>query len=297
MHLKPFLLSVSSLLLLTGCSDDEKLEALLKHTKENMVFVKGGTFLMGDPGAVENFNGEYPGEPRFIMGSPENKAKYPDAKWLDVTGDSDDDIQHEVTLSDFYISKYEVTWAEYDAYCELTGREKYRATSQSDWRKPNYPAKTPSWQESKDYCIWLGKQNGQNYDLATEAQWEYAARSRGEYVAYATNDGTGKKSENYYPKDEINIAPKISPVGSYPPNPLGLYDMSGNSREWVDDWYTVSYNDVPEGDPKGPKTGTKKVLRGGTSREDVTGTLVYNRYYWDVNDTDSNQGFRCVMTP
>lgn len=297
MHWKPLLLASFPMLIFTGCSDDEKLEALLKHTKENMVFVKGGTFMMGDPQAIDNRDGRYEGEPEFIIGSPENKAKYPDAKWLDVTGDSDDDVQHEVTLSDFYISKYEVTWAEYDAFCELTGREKNEEGNPSFWRQPEYPTEAPTWQEAKDYCLWLGEQSGQHYDLPTEAQWEYAARSRGEYVAYATNDGTGKKSGHNYPKNEINIAPKISPVGSYPSNPLGLYDMSGNKREWVNDWYTEAYNDAPVRDPKGPKTGVKKVLRGGTSREDVTSTLVYNRYNWEPNDRRSFEGFRCVLNP
>ncbi len=297
MHWKPLLLASFPILIFTGCSDDEKLEALLKHTKENMVFVKGGTFMMGDPQAIDNRDGRYEGEPEFIIGSPENKAKYPDAKWLDVTGDSDDDVQHEVTLSDFYISKYEVTWAEYDAFCELTGREKYRATSQSDWRNPDYPAKTPSWQEAKDYCLWLGEQSGQSYDLPTESQWEYAARSQGQYVAYATNDGQGRKHTYYHPGQKINIAPDLSPVGSYPPNPLGLYDMSGNQREWVNDWYADAYSATLEHNPQGPKTGTKKVLRGGTYGESVTGSLVYNRYYWEVDDLDSNQGFRCVLNP
>jgi sulfatase modifying factor 1 len=295
---KRTVLFVPLILLLGNCSENEKLQSLLKHTKENMIFVKGGTFMMGDPFYIDNTNGDYEGEPRYILGSPNNRAKYPDARWLPVDVFRHSQPAHKVTLDDFYIQNREVSWAEYDAFCELTGRElngkKYIGRFKD--RGPTYPAEAHSWQGAKDYCLWLGEQTGQHYDLPTEAQWEYAARNRGEYVLYATNDGTGKKSEHEYPKEEINIASDYSPVGSYPANPLGLYDMSANKREWTNDWYANDYyKHSAEYNPKGPENGKKKVTRGGYSGEDVTGSIVYSRAKapFDLDVV----GFRCVLNP
>ncbi len=297
MNLKPFLL-ISIFVTMGGCSDDEKLEALLKHTKENMVFVKGGTFMMGDPFFLDNTDGKYEGEPRYILGSPENRAKYPDERWLPVDVFSHSQPAHKVTLGDFYIQSHEVSWAEYDAFCELTGRELNgkQYIGRFEDRGPTYPAEAHSWQGAKDYCLWLGEQTGQHYDLPTEAQWEYAARSGGKYVLYATHDGTGKKDPERYKKEGLNIANELSPVGSFPPNPLGLYDMSGNVVEWVNDWYAKDYYErSPEQNPKGPGDGKGKVGRGGYYAESVTGSIVYSRSQGPI-DLDVI-GFRCVINP
>lgn len=263
-----------------------------------MVFVKGGEFMMGDPGGLDNEYKEY-GKERWPIGSPENRKKYPNAPWQSVTGNQGN-IPHKVILSDYYISKYEVTWEEFDTFYKLTNREVYLKSAieyEEDWRTPNHPTLTPSWNEAKNFCKFLAKHSGLNYDLPTEAQWEYAARSRGKYVFYATNNGWAFKYDktNWEAHPKQNIAIDISPVGSFPPNPLGLYDMEGNKSEWVNDWYSEEYfKNSPIKNPKGPKTGEKKVARGSSSGDSTTFNLFYRI---SDNISENIQGFRCVLNP
>ncbi|PLY04674.1 MAG: hypothetical protein C0625_15895 [Arcobacter sp.] len=288
------------ILTLSACASnkDEKLEALLKKSKENMVFVKGGTFMMGDPGGLDNENGEY-GKDKWVIGSPENRKKYPDAPWQSING-GEGNVSHKVILSDYYISKYEVTWEEFDTYYELTDREVYLKSAieyEEDWRTPKHPTETPNWNEAKNYCRFLAKKSGLNYDLPTEAQWEYAARSRGKYVFYGTNNGWAIRNKDMYGKDlpNQNLANLRSPVGSYPPNPLGLYDMEGNMGEWTNDWYSEEYfKNSPIKDPKGPKNGEKKVARGSSYGDSTS----FNLFYRSIKKpTSSVKGFRCILNP
>jgi len=293
------LLSIPLLFSLSVCSDEPspEVKALLKQTEKNMVFVKGGSFMMGDPGAIED------GKGGWILGSPENRKKYPDAPWLPITMGTDDDFVHKITLSDFYMQKYEVTWGEFDVYSVANGKEladkEYIGNKK---RSSNYVANPPSWYEAKNYCLWLGKETGKNYDLPTEAQWEYAARSRGQYVAFATNDGEGRKNKYRYKepkngaKDEVNISPdRWSLPGTYPKNPLGLYDMTGNSTEWLNDWYDKDYyQNSPESNPQGPSKGQYKVIKDGSSNSLPFMTL-YKRS--KGKPTANSIGFRCVINP
>jgi len=286
------LLLLSLLFSLSACeSKDDKLEKLLKITKENMVFVKGGTFMMGDPQGT-NIKDKYGYN---ILRTPENEKKYPDAQWMRIGGGVDLALKHKVTLSDYSISKYETTWEEFDLYYEIIGKEYYKKESKDknrEFRSSKMPATTPTWYEAKNYCKFLAKKTGLNYDLPTEAQWEYAARSRGEYVYFATDTGRGVENrDSLNPTNEPkNIGDGQFIVGSFPPNPLGLYDMSGNRHEWVNDWYSEDYYTVsPEFNPIGPIDGTEKVIRGGKS------SLTFARGKREI--TSYSIGFRCVLNP
>lgn len=125
-----------------------------------------------------------------------------------------------------------------------------------------------TWQQAKGYCQWLGKESGNKIDLPTEAQWEYAARSRGQYIPFATNNGEFLPGKNIPSQDELSeytdgAGIPIYPVGKYPPNLLGLYDMGLSGSEWTNDWYASDYySHSPVNDPQGPVKGTEKVLRG-----------------------------------
>ena len=185
-------------------------DALIDRTYEQMVFVEGGEFLMGD-----------------IM----HDGLY--STWGD-----DNKPAVKVSLDSYSIGAYEVSYGDFDIYTaanDLPGTLDEDWAVGQEWRESEYPAGT-SWTGAKNYCLWLAEITGEPFDLPTEAQWEYAARSRGKDVIYATDDGTIRPGENY--EDYTNHP---LPSGTYPPNPLGLYDMSGNAAEWVLDNYQPDY--------------------------------------------------------
>lgn len=220
---------------------------LVVRALDNMVFVEGGTFMMGEFGV--------PCEP----GSE-------DICHADIWPDNDH--LHEVTLDDFSLSKYETTLGDFDLYREVMGKAPYaeELRSREDRQRlfePNLPAWTKDWQEVKDYCLWIGELAGQPIDLPSEAQWEYAARNRGQNVLYATDNGKiieGVNTPNHEQRKE-----GMMPVGTFPPNPLGIYDLTSNSAEWVNDWYSEGYYETSEPDnPLGPTSGEEKVVRTGS---------------------------------
>ncbi|NOZ51709.1 MAG: formylglycine-generating enzyme family protein [Gammaproteobacteria bacterium] len=273
-------------------------QQLLDKTRENMVFVKGGSFEMGD------YLHEY-----------ESFGVTHRDYW---SNDESSRPAHKVTLSSYYMGKYEVTYAEYDIYTAANGlplqngklkeiNERNIPGNSFPFRKPNKPVQA-NWYEAKAYCAWLAKLSALPYDLPTEAQWEYAARSRGQKVGYATDNGDIDLDRNYPKFERYGHA-----VGKWPPNPLGLYDMSGNAHEWVNDWYQPDYYQYsPEHNPQGPKegwikrytqksTGEKKALgplkisRGGHYGYSYESNDVYTRAWVTPDSSASFVGFRCAL--
>jgi formylglycine-generating enzyme required for sulfatase activity len=223
-------------------------QQLIDRVLQQMIFVEGGSYLMGDP--RQPF--------ADILGNDAWKLYFPDENNVPI---------HKVTLDGFYMSAYETTYADYDIYTEATGQEmvskKYLQPSYirraGVVRDPQMPAGV-GWQGAHDYCSWLAEQTNLPFALPTEAQWEYAARNRGQTVVFATDNGTIAPGRNY--TDDSNSYPEC--VGTYPSSPMGFYDLSGNAYEWVQDWYAENYYaHSPERNPQGPKAGTEKVYRGG----------------------------------
>ncbi|WP_275074755.1 formylglycine-generating enzyme family protein [Providencia rettgeri] len=276
--------------LLTGC--DQQLTAeqetqkqqLIDDLLNNMVFIEGGTFLMGDFGSGHDGKSTLP----YSIGK-------------------DNKFVHDVTLDNFSLSKYRVTWGQFNLWRELTGQpltEKYQKLKTryrlKDWQastQDNYPA-SADWQDAKDYCLWLGQQTGLPVDLPTEAQWEYAARNRGQFILFASKDGTYNKisSENPNNSGEALFAAGFYPIGSYPPTPLGLYDMMGNGLDWTNDWYAAGYYEhSPSKNPQGPEQGTEKVARGSVSSA-IRETLTIIRAPRPlINGNIPTLGFRCAV--
>lgn len=160
-------------------------------------------------------------------------------------------------------------------------------------RKPTHPA-TVNWFGAKAYCGWLATTSKLPFDLPTEAQWEYAARSRGQRLLHATDNGKLEMGKDYdvvraegamrganaseiakyvdepgrnYPNSEQRTRlggkrdSSLIPVGSFPPNPAGIFGMAEIIHEWVNDWFGP-YNERSRINPKGPSTGIKRVTRG-----------------------------------
>ncbi|MFM0042559.1 formylglycine-generating enzyme family protein [Paraburkholderia sediminicola] len=243
----------------TGQSPEVK--ALVKKSLADMVFVKGGTFKMGDFGPEV---------------SPEK---------LPYTSQDENKPVHQVTLDGFSIGKYKVTYADFDIYTVATGKPSWPpGKSQRSYRVPTHPVGVP-WQMAKDYCQWLGKESNLPVDLPTEAQWEYAARSGGKDVAFATDNGKYEPDRNFPSSDTIadKLAPDVGlvqmylyPVGKYPANPLGLFDMGFDGSDWVNDWFSADYYaKAPAKNPQGPASGTKKVIRGAEGGNDETAMTMY----------------------
>ena len=254
----------------------------------------------------------------FLMGSPE-----------DEPGRDSDEKQHWVTLSkDFYMSKYQVTNAQYAAFLNakhaegvleygvaypfkdaayLTGStgeplvrdcnsmSKWgitRNSSDGTWSPvsgyENHPVIYVTWYGAKAYADYYG------YSLPTEAQWEYACRA-GTTTAYSYGD-TADGDYMWY--TENNDPRGTKEVGTKLPNPWGLYNMHGNVREWCSDWYG-DYNDSSDTDPTGPAAGISRVLRGGDWGYDPKDCDCRSAFRFKGYPSDAAYlvGFRVVVVP
>lgn len=276
--------------LYNGCTDgviSSTSEEQTGVTSDNMVLVKGGTFIMGcKNGRDQDCNNN------------ENPA-------------------HRVTLNDFYLGKYEVTVGEFKTFIDAT---KYKTEAENEgwswvwvdgtyskkdnvnWRcnvsgnlRPaheyNHPVVHVSWNDAMEYCRWLSKKNGKNYRLPTEAEWEYAARggekSRG--FLYAGSNDIGVVG--WY---DLNSSSKTHAIGQKKANELEIHDMSGNVWEWCsDDWHNdyvgapnngVEWSDNPR--------SSRRVYRGGSWFNGNQGCRITHRSNTTSSNRHHNIGFR-----
>ena len=167
-----------------------------------------------------------------------------------LMGDMDEDAvlkekpAHEVRIAKpFAMGRYEVTFAEYDRYAQATGKEK---PDDGGWGRGNRPVINVSWQDAQGYVKWLSQETGQRYRLPSEAEWEYAARAGSTTKYYWGDSPSGRQANAYeddgWPSDGYEYT---APVGSFQPNQFGLYDMSGNVGEWVEDCWHDNYQGAP----------------------------------------------------
>ncbi|WP_066246116.1 formylglycine-generating enzyme family protein [Beggiatoa leptomitoformis] len=205
-------------------------------------------------------------------------------------GDPDEKPVHSVTItSDFYMSQYEITFAQYDLFCDATGREK---PSDEGWGRDNRPVINVSWQDATDYSRWLSELTGKRYRLPTEAEWEYAARG-GTKTAYWWGDEVKPNMANCIDCGD-EFVNQTAPVGSFPANPYGLYDMTGNVWEWTRDWY-ASYSREPKTDPYGPIIGSHRVIRGNSWEDNARRSRSSFRGYHEPEKKTAYLGFRLII--
>jgi len=237
---------------------------------EGFVFIKGGT---------------------FIMGSPEEER-----------GRNANELQHRVTVSSFYMDRYEVQQSDFEELMEK---------NPSLTKRFNLPVFNVTWIEAVEYCNKLSQKEGltpaytisgsggnrtatwnreaNGYRLPTEAEWEYACRA-GTTTVYNTGD-TISDDTGWY-KD--NSGGKIHPSGEKPANAWGLYDMHGNVLEWCWDLYG-EYRMANQTDPTGSTTGTNRIKRGGSWGASA---LYARSAYRNYNESDYRNyvGFRLVRS-
>jgi formylglycine-generating enzyme required for sulfatase activity len=215
----------------------------------------------------------------------------------DTDCDDDEKPHHEVTVSTFSISKYEVTQAQWRAV--MGSDPPYLYNKGCD----QCPVEQVSWNDTQEFLQKLNAQTGQNYRLPTEAEWEYAARggNKSQGYLYSGSNTIGEVawySDNAEQGNTHGSKKTTRPVGGKKPNELGLYDMSGNVEEWCSDWYGEDYyQNSPQQNPRGSDEGSYHVLRGGCWYYSPHFSRATSRYYLRPAFGYINIGFRLARTP
>jgi formylglycine-generating enzyme required for sulfatase activity/energy-coupling factor transporter ATP-binding protein EcfA2 len=197
----------------------------------------------------------------FQQGDVKNQATYPLRK---------------VTVNRFRIGKYEVTFEEYDRYVELTGS---RSPTDEMLGRQRRPVSNVLWEEAVGYAEWLTQATGKRYRLPTEAEWEYAAGSGGKDTEWA-----GTSDEKELADFAVYNAQRTEPVGGKKPNSLGLYDMSGNVWELVQDCYSRIGEEC-----------NFRVARGGSRANKPESLRVSYRFLSNVGSRTGVTGFRLAQ--
>ena len=225
----------------------------------------------------------------FIMGAnSETKNPY-----------EDEILAHLVTLTnDYYIGKTEVTQALWKA---VTGYSPKSSGSQWEYMYSignNYPAYFISYNDALSFITQLNSLTGKTFRLPTEAEWEFAARGGNKSKGYQYSGSNIINDVAKFDGNKHLGSPKIGgvfQVKTKSPNELGLYDMSGNAREWCSDWYGI-YSGASQTDPTGPTSGSSRVIRGGSFLDQARRCNVSGRNYLRPDLCDCTSGFRLVLS-
>jgi formylglycine-generating enzyme len=203
-----------------------------------------------------------------------------------LAGGQDERPDHEVCVGDFSIGKYPVTQRQW------TG---VMGNNPSQYRDDeNLPVENVSWHEARAFIKVLRERTGKNWRLPTEAEWEYAARSGGKSEKYA---GTSSEQElEEYAWLESNSGLKTHPVGTKKPNGLGIFDMSGNVWQWMQDRYDRDYYlQSPRRNPQGDPFGVNRVLKSGSANKEARFLRVSYRDYQAPEVRGNCVGLRLVL--
>jgi formylglycine-generating enzyme required for sulfatase activity/dienelactone hydrolase len=198
---------------------------------------------------------------------------------------------HQVTVPTFKLAKHDVTFDQYDLFARLTGRALPEQRPGVP-RGPS-PAVNVSWADAQAFIAWLNQNSGHRYRLPSEAEWEYAARA-GSRTVYPWGDKFDPNRANAAGKQGADEWDAAAPVGSFPPNAFGLYDMVGNVWQWVQDCQHLSYQGAPSDGSAWMSGGNCgwHLTRGGSWVQDPTGMRVSLRIWDDTGRKYQTLGFR-----
>lgn len=200
--------------------------------------------------------------------------------------------QHRVTIANaFAIGRGEVTFDEWDM-CNSAGGCKYRPDDHG-WGRGNRPVIDVSWDDARGFVAWLSRTTAKNYRLATEAEWEYAARA-GTTSAFWWGRDVGSGNANCDGCGGSPV-PRTTPSRSFRPNGFGVYDTSGNAAEWVEDCWNESYRNAPrDGSAWTSGECQLRVLRGGSFSSKPGAVRSTSRFRYDKDVRYYANGFRVV---
>ncbi len=246
------------------------IEQLSNRVKLEMIHIPEGTFQMGAPETeAERFGHEGP--------------------------------QHEVTFSPFWMGRYPVTQEQWEAVMG-SRRSQGEDVNPSEFKGARRPVEKITWYDAVEFCRQLSNKTGHIYRLPTEAEWEYACRG-GTSTPFHFGETVIADLVNYNGNSPYAAAPKgrargaTSEVGIFLPNAFGLFDMHGNIWEWCQDWFDAHYyEDSPTENPKGPKTGAYRVIRGGSWDSMAHSCRSANRRFGAPSSHCNYLGFRLVRT-
>ena len=237
----------------------------------------------------------------------------------DIRGEKNEKPAHEVTLNyDFWIWKYEVTFSEYDVYCQRTGKSK---PDDNGWGRISRPVINVSWYDAIEYCNWLSEQAGikkaydsqgnlldqngrvttditkvEGYRLPTEAEWEYAARGGRNSGGFLYAGSNSLEEVSWFWNVWLDPNSKTQPVGGNKENELGLHNITGNVSEWCHDWLG-DYSAVYQTNPTGPDSGVQRVKRGASWGDWVKSNLRLTfRFRGERTWRTAESGFRLART-
>ena len=246
-------------------------------------------------GPIE-FSAKKDGAPMIVIPAGSFPMGVPDG---DRDGGRDEYPRHEVFVDTFAIDKFEVTNGLYLAFVKSTGHrvpQNPKNPTRNLWQGDSItdslvdrPVINVDWFDADAYCTWAGKR------LPTEAEWEKAAKGTSDRRFPWGNVEPTAKHLNY---NQRWIGEKtLMPVGSYEAgkSPFGVYDVAGNVWEWVNDWYDAQYYEKsPRKNPQGPKTGSKKVIRGAGWQNETPTVRIFTRVESDPTVRNESTGFRCA---
>jgi formylglycine-generating enzyme required for sulfatase activity len=202
---------------------------------------------------------------------------------------ADEAPRHTVTVKSFVVSVYEVTYAEYDRFAKATKRKQ---PDSSGWDRKTHPVNNVSWDDALAYTQWLSKQTGKQYRLLSESEWEYVARA-GTTSSFWWGTSAGSSNAHCFDCLSDYNTGKPAKIGTYKPNPFGLYDTAGNLFEWVHDCYHRSYEDAPTDGSVWEGGDCKvRVARGGAYRSPASSMRVENRDKFPSERGQYNVGIR-----